>query len=66
MKKAIATPYTIIWIEVPDEPAEKPRSRGTRAPGAGGISAWRRAKARIARAWEGSRLSGAIPAAARG
>jgi len=63
MKKPIATPYTIVWVEVPDQPEKPPRSRGTRAPGSNGIGAWRRAKARIARAWEGSRLSGAIPAA---
>lgn len=48
MKKPIGNHYTIIWIDVPDQP-DRPPQRGTRARDGGGVALLRTLKTRLAR-----------------
>ncbi len=60
MKKPICNGYTMIWVEVPDEVAPRPRQRGTKirvTPSLG------RLRGRLANLRPGIRLGGALAGA---
>lgn len=59
MLKPISNFYTVVWVEVPDEPTPR-RPRGTRARARFAIQRLRDAKARLTRAIRGSRLAGGL------
>lgn len=59
MKKPISNFYTVIWVDVPDAPAQ----RGALAPGDAAMEVFRDVKSRLSRAWQGQRLAGALTSA---
>ena len=59
MQKPISNFYTIVWIEVPDEPA-RATGNGTNGLGVAALARWRGARARASRFLNGPRWTAAV------